>query len=176
LATKFEMIVEGWSLAGILPEETGLDPAEVKRSNLWLNQIASRYYDDGILIPFLISDDYTDESGCSIAQEEALEYALAVKVYATYAPERPVNQALVVTAKNAKRALRNRSFSTAQKSLPSTLAVGSGNYRRGQGSGRQWRTFYGNRSQYRVILDNKEPMVDNDGSMLLFYPESFRRY
>jgi len=172
LATKIEMIIEGWSLAGILPEETGLEPAEIKRSNLWLNQIVSRYYDDGIMVPFLISDDYTDESGCTIAQEEALEYALAVKVMGTYAPERPLNESLVATAKNAKVTLRNRSFSTAKKSLPATLARGSGNTR----LGRSWnKTFYTNKSRDRVILNNKEPIDDNDGSMLTCHPETFRR-
>jgi hypothetical protein len=170
MATKQSVIESAFARCGIIPEEQGLEPVELVRMNADLNELVDIFYDDGIIIPFLISDNLSDDTGCTLAQEGALSNSLAINVMAVYANHRQVSQALANRAKQSKRTLRNRSFSTATKSFPSTLAVGSGNTRRG----RSWqKTFYNNTSRDRVILSNKEPMLDSDGSSLLFNPQTW---
>jgi len=172
MANKQSIIESAFSKCGIIPEEQGLSAAELVRMNDILNNLVCILYDDGIVIPFLISDNLSDDSNCSRSQEEGLANSLAIDVMSIYANHRPVSQALINRAKQSKRTLRNRSFSTAKKSLPSTLARGAGNTRSGYSYGR---TFYNNNTKNRVVLNNKEPMLDNDGSELLFHPDTWRR-
>jgi hypothetical protein len=174
MANKQSIIESAFARCGIIPEEQGLSSAELVRMNVELNELVDIFYDDGIVIPFLISDNLSDDSNCSLAQEGALSNSLAINVMAIYANHRPVSQALANRAKQSKRALRNRSFSTAQKSLPSTLSRGSGNYTYGSNGRSSGSRFYNNRSQNRVILSNKEPIMDNNGSPLYFDPITWR--
>ena len=172
MANKQSIIEAAFARCGIIPEEQGLTPAELIRMNDELNQLVETFYDDGIVIPFLISENLSDDSNCTKSQENALSNSLAINVMAIYANNRPVSQALANRAKQSKRTLRNRSFGTSHKSFPGTLARGAGNDGRGYSIGRR---FYNNRSQDRVILSNKDPILANDGTPLFFHPDTFRR-
>ncbi len=173
MSTKQSIIESAFARCGIIPEEQGLSSAELIRMNNELNELVEIFYDDGILIPFLISDNLNDDSGLTLAQEGALANSLAINVMAVYANHRPVSQALANRAKQSKRALRNRSFNTVKKSKPSTLPRGSGNYTYGGGAYGASTKFYRNTTNLRVILSNKEPIDGNDGRPLLLQRDSW---
>ena len=57
MSTKQSIIESAFARCGIIPEEQGLSSAELIRMNNELNELVEIFYDDGILIPFLISDN-----------------------------------------------------------------------------------------------------------------------
>jgi len=57
MSTKQSIIESAFARCGIIPEQQGLSSAELIRMNNELNELVEIFYDDGIIIPFLISDN-----------------------------------------------------------------------------------------------------------------------
>jgi len=169
VTVKQVVIESAFAKAAILPEEEGLSANELVRMLTQMNNLVEVWYDDGITIPYLISDNLSDDTNCTAAQEEAIANSLAIDVMAIYAADRTPSPQLINRAKMSKRALRNRASGPTKKCYPSTLPRGAGNTRYNTIS----RTFYNNQEPYRVVLDNSEPMFDNYGQPLFFDPSTF---
>ena len=171
MSTKQSVIESAFAKAAILPEEEGLEDNELIRMLGVMNNLVEVWYYDGIVIPYLISDYLSDDTNLSRMEEEALANSLSIDVMTIYAADRQPSPQLLAKAKNSKRALRNNSAGNVRKTFPSTLPRGAGNTRRSFNTSR---TFYNNRQPWRVVLDNREPMFDNDGTPLYLSPNSFR--
>ena len=70
MSTKQSIIESAFARCGIIPEEQGLSSAELIRMNNELNELVEIFYDDGIIIPFLISDNLNDGSLIWISQSQ----------------------------------------------------------------------------------------------------------
>ena len=165
MSTKQEMIEDAFAIAGILPEEEGLQPNELIRMQRELNKMVERWYDDGISLPFYISTNLSDDSGLSLSEEEALSNNLAVKVMAIYMQSKQPNSMMLTLAETSKRTLRNTKTSTAVRKFPSTLPRGAGAARTG---GYSYPTFYSSAQMAQIETSNREPMFTDEGSPLFF--------
>jgi len=171
MTVKQKVIESAFAKAAILPEEEGLSANELIRVLALMNNLVEVWYDDGITIPYLISDNLSDDTNCTAAQEEAIANSLAIEVMAIYAADRAPSPQLLAKARQSKRALRNQAAATAKKTFPSTLPRGGGNTRRYTND---VYTFYSNQQPLRVVLSNKEPLLDNFGNPLYFDATTWR--
>lgn len=166
MSTQQQLIEDAYASFGILDEETGLEPAMLQRGLRELHRVVNRLYDDGVSIPYILSSNLSNDSGCDDSEEEALINTLALKLMSSYANDRSPSATLVNTAKNSIRTLRNQSSVRPNRVHPSTLPKGSGNNRFLS------RTFYSDSYRFRVVLSNGDPVTYN-GEQLYFDSETF---
>jgi len=165
MSNKQSVIESAFAKAGILPEEEGLSANELVRMLTQLNNMVEVWFDDGISIPYLISDNLSDDTNCTAAQEEAMANSLAIDVMAIYSADRAPSPQLINRAKQSKRALRNQAAGDVRKTMPQTLPRGSGNTRYNFST---YRTFFRNSQQYRISLSNRDVLFDEYGRPLYF--------
>lgn len=167
MSTQQQVIEDAFASIGILDEETGLEPTQLQRGLREVHRLVERLYDDGVSMPYYLSDSLSDDTGVSQSEEDAIIANLALKLQSVYANDRQPSSTLVNTAKNSTRTLRNQKSVRPNRVHPSTLPKGSGNNRFLS------RTFYSDSYKYRVVLSNGDPVLANDGSILYFNSESF---
>ena len=170
MSTQQALIEDAYASFGILDEETGLEPTQLRRGLREVHRLVERLYDDGVPMPYYLSDNLSDDTGVSAADEECLIVNVALKLMSTYANDRQPSATLINTAKNSIRTLRNRKSARPRRVHPTTLPRGSA---KGNIAGYYSPTFYSNQGRYRVLLSNNDPMFDGDGNPLYFEHETF---
>lgn len=170
MSTQQELIEDAYANFGILDEETGLEPTQLRRALRELHRLVERLFDDGISMSYYLSDNLSDDTGVTSSEEEALIANLSLKLMSVYANDRQPSATLVNTAKNSARTLRNQKSAKPVRVYPSTLPRGGAG---GISVGANYPTFYSNRGRYRVVLSNNDPVFDGDGNPLYFDSETF---
>jgi hypothetical protein len=162
MTAKITLINEAFSYIGLLPEETGLQAAEIQRGARELDKLIARWSDDGVTLPFNYTDDPADESGLALGDEGSVTASLAVILKAIYVNSRPLDDAIIALSRSAKHTLKAKySVQPAPQYAP-TLPTGSANncY-----PGRT-RQFFHNPNANNVIGSNNDPILDDDGTPL----------
>lgn len=169
MSTQQQVIEDAFASIGILDEETGLEPTQLQRGLREAHRLVERLYDDGVSMPYYLSDNLSDDTGCSQAEEEAIISNLALKLQSVYANDRQPSATLVNTAKNSTRTLRNQKSARPTRVRPRTLPRGAGSRWPASNS---YPTFFNDGASLRVVLSNNDPIFYN-GQPLYFDSETF---
>lgn len=168
MSTQQQLIEDAFANFGILDEETGLEPTQLRRGLRELHRLVNRLYDEGIAMAYYLSDNLSDDTGVGDTEEETLIASLALKLSSTYANDRQPSITLANTAKNTARTLRAKKSVKPVRVYPSTFPRGAGNTTTLNARS----TFYTNQGRYRVVLSNNDAVTYN-GNPIYFDNETF---